>query len=82
MRQSVPACAKGFWYSVNKETPAKDFRTNGCTPALAFVGGYPGLADLSIGDIYRVILYKTTEALHFSIGDPERYGSGSMSDIV
>lgn len=41
-----------------------------------------GSVDLEMGDVYRVILYKVTEALHFPIGDPELYGSGSMSDIV
>lgn len=41
-----------------------------------------GSVELGMGDVYRVILYKITEALHFPIGDPERYGSGSMSDIV
>ena len=35
-----------------------------------------------MGDVYRVILYKVTEALHFPVGDSEVYGSGSMSDIV
>ena len=41
-----------------------------------------GSVDLKMGDVYRVILYKVTEALHFPVGDSEVYGSGSMSDIV
>ena len=41
-----------------------------------------GSVDLKMGDVYRVILYKVTEALHFPVGDPDVYGSGSMSDIV
>lgn len=41
-----------------------------------------GSVDLKMGDVYRVILYKVTELLHFPVGDPETYGSGSMSDIV
>ena len=36
-----------------------------------------GSVDLSIGDVYRVILFKT-----FGIGDAEIYGVGAMSDIV
>ena len=36
-----------------------------------------GSVDLSMDDVYRVILYKT-----LGIGDAEVYGSGSMSDIV
>ena len=41
-----------------------------------------GSVDPKMGDVYRVILYKVTEALHFPVGDPDVYGSGSMSDIV
>ena len=41
-----------------------------------------GSVDLKMGDVYRVILCKVTEALHFPVGDPDVYGSGSMSDIV
>lgn len=41
-----------------------------------------GSVDLKMGDVYRVILYKVTELLHFPVGDPALYGSGSMSDIV
>ena len=41
-----------------------------------------GSVDLKMGDVYRVILYKVTQALHFPVGDSEVYGSGSMSDIV
>lgn len=36
-----------------------------------------GSVDLEMGDVYRVILYKL-----FGIGDAEKYGTGSMSDIV
>lgn len=36
-----------------------------------------GSVDLSVGDVYRVILYKM-----FGIGDASVYGEGSMSDIV
>lgn len=36
-----------------------------------------GSVDLSIGDVYRVILYKV-----FGAGEAERYGQGSLSDIV
>ena len=36
-----------------------------------------GAANLSVRDVYSVILYKTLK-----IGDPELYGSGSLSDIV
>ena len=36
-----------------------------------------GAVELDVGDVYRVILYKT---LH--IGDAEAHGSGSISDIV
>ncbi len=36
-----------------------------------------GSVDLAMGDVYRVILFKT-----FGIGDAQIYGSGSMSDIV
>lgn len=36
-----------------------------------------GSVDLSVGDVYRVLLYKI-----FRIGDPAIYGQGSMSDIV
>ena len=36
-----------------------------------------GAANLSVGDVYGVILYKT-----LGIGDAERFGSGSTSDIV
>ena len=36
-----------------------------------------GSVDIRISDVYRVLLYKI-----FGIGDGERYGSGSMSDIV
>ena len=41
-----------------------------------------GSVELSIGDVYRVILYKVTQALSVPLGDPALYGSGSMSDIV
>lgn len=41
-----------------------------------------GSVGLEMGDVYRVILYKLTAALHFPVGAPEVYGSGSMSDIV
>ena len=36
-----------------------------------------GSVDLSVKDVYSVILYKV-----FGIGDPEVYGVGAMSDIV
>ena len=36
-----------------------------------------GSVDLSVKDVYSVILYKL-----FGIGDPEVYGVGAMSDIV
>lgn len=36
-----------------------------------------GSVDLEMGDVYRVILYKL-----FGIGNAEKYGTGSMSDIV
>ena len=36
-----------------------------------------GAANLSVKDVYGVILYKT-----LGIGDAELYGSGSLSDIV
>lgn len=36
-----------------------------------------GTVDLEMGDVYKVILYKV-----FGIGNGEKYGSGSMSDIV
>lgn len=36
-----------------------------------------GSVDLKIGDVYQVILYKL-----FGIGNGEKYGTGSMSDIV
>lgn len=36
-----------------------------------------GSVDLSVKDVYSVILYKV-----FGIGDPEIYGVGAMSDIV
>ncbi|MDO4322254.1 MAG: iron ABC transporter permease [Lachnospiraceae bacterium] len=36
-----------------------------------------GSVDLSVTDVYRVILYKI-----FGVGDPEIYGTGAMSDIV
>lgn len=36
-----------------------------------------GSVDLAMGDVYRVILFKI-----LGIGDAQRYGSGSLSDIV
>lgn len=36
-----------------------------------------GSVNITVPDVYRVILYKM-----FGIGDAERYGKGSMSDIV
>lgn len=36
-----------------------------------------GSVDISIGEVYRVILFKT-----FGVGDPAVYGAGAVSDIV
>lgn len=36
-----------------------------------------GSVELAVGDVYRVILFKT-----LGIGDPEVYGQGGLSDIV
>lgn len=36
-----------------------------------------GSVDISIGEVYRVILFKT-----FGLGDPAVYGAGAVSDIV